>query len=142
MYTLNFLINYFIAILATAVSVVIVVESEPVPSAGVVSLAGLTSTLLKTDGSNNIVAAVAGTDYLTSANLFGKAFEINGAYLAPTTTQTILANGGFVSQASSTVVGAFTVSGANIADATLRFYSSLSDKERDSLLNLSIYSRD
>jgi hypothetical protein len=46
---------------------------------------------------------------------FGQAFEINVAgFLAPTTTKTILANGGFISQGSSTVTGTLNVSGVNI----------------------------
>ncbi|MBI5457114.1 hypothetical protein HY971_00085, partial [Candidatus Kaiserbacteria bacterium] len=39
-------------------------------SAGLLTLAGITSSLLKTDGSNNVVAAVAGTDYLATYDAF------------------------------------------------------------------------
>jgi hypothetical protein len=56
------------------------------------AITGLASTLLKTTAGGAVVAAIAGTDYLTSANLFGKSFEIDSqGYLAPTTTRTILA---------------------------------------------------
>lgn len=46
---------------------------------------------------------------------FGQAFEIDAAgYLAPTTTIEVLLNDGFVSQASSTVVGGFNLSNATV----------------------------
>ncbi|HVU06832.1 MAG TPA: hypothetical protein VHE10_03555, partial [Candidatus Paceibacterota bacterium] len=38
-------------------------------------------------------------------------FALSGGYLAPTTTRTILANGGFVSQASSTITGNLNITG-------------------------------
>lgn len=51
---------------------------------------------------------------------FGKTWEIIAAgYLAPTSTITALLNNGFVSQASSTVAGAFTVTGTAKLAASL-----------------------
>lgn len=40
------------------------------------AISGITSSLLKTNSSGSIIPAVAETDYLTSASLFGKAFEV------------------------------------------------------------------
>ncbi|MDE2071681.1 MAG: hypothetical protein KGI70_03055 [Patescibacteria group bacterium] len=80
-------------------------------SAGVLNLAGLTSTLLKTDSSNNVVAASAGIDYATPAQIQTfKDWQITGGYLAPTTTIGVIVN------ASSTIgngtqTGGLTISG-------------------------------
>jgi hypothetical protein len=68
---------------------------------------------VKTDGAG---AFFCGTDDDGSGSTeFGQAWELTTVggtqYLAPTTTITILANNGFVSQASSTVVGQFAVTG-------------------------------
>ncbi|NBV78234.1 hypothetical protein EBR66_08810, partial [bacterium] len=62
------------------------------------ALPSLTSTLLKTNSQGQLVAAVAGTDYLAPSSTFGKAWEIvsnifGQSALAPTTTQNILVNG-------------------------------------------------
>ncbi|HVU06829.1 MAG TPA: hypothetical protein VHE10_03540, partial [Candidatus Paceibacterota bacterium] len=116
------------------------------------AVSSITNSLLKTNGSGSILAAVAGTDYAavsqlwattssdywestkarwsttsndyyksinsffstTSSDYYASQFRdltLSGGYLAPTTTRTILANGGFVSQASSTNVGNFTITG-------------------------------
>jgi hypothetical protein len=57
---------------------------------------------------------------------FGQAFEVSGGYLAPTTTQTILANGGIVSQASSTFSGGVTVDSSTTTNATsTNFFATL-----------------
>ncbi|MBI5469691.1 hypothetical protein HY968_00005, partial [Candidatus Kaiserbacteria bacterium] len=66
------------------------------------AITGIASSLLKTDASGNVAAAVAGTDYLTSANLFGKSWEVSGGFLAPTTTLYVTN----IQQASSTVFSA------------------------------------
>ncbi|HEU5114829.1 MAG TPA: polymer-forming cytoskeletal protein, partial [Candidatus Paceibacterota bacterium] len=96
---------------------------------GTVSIPSITGSLLKTDSSGTVVAAIAGSDYAKATDVFGKTFELSGGYLAPTTTQTILANGGFVSQASSTIVGPLTlqnytfVNGTGTNATTTNFYS-------------------
>jgi fibronectin-binding autotransporter adhesin len=69
-------------------------------SAGVLNLAGITSSLLKTDGSNNVVAAVAGTDYVSPAGL-ASAYPFQ---LAGNATSTLTQfNGGLTAYASSTI---------------------------------------
>ncbi|MEK7627918.1 MAG: hypothetical protein AAB421_00660 [Patescibacteria group bacterium] len=68
-----------------------------ISDAGVLTLAGLTSTLLKADNSNNLVAAVAGVDYSNFAYLFpGNA----------TTTALTFSNG--ILSSASTTIGAGT----------------------------------
>ncbi|MBP9855823.1 MAG: tail fiber domain-containing protein [Candidatus Pacebacteria bacterium] len=70
-------------------------------------ISGLGSGLTKV--TNGVVSlATAGTDYLTSAF---QNWQISGGYLTPTTTQVVRV-GGLVSTASSTISGAFTVTGA------------------------------
>jgi hypothetical protein len=73
----------------------------------------VTSSLLKTNALGQLVAAVAGTDYATQSTINSFAQwslqSIGGTtYLAPTTTQTVLANSGLIAQGSSTVVGQLT----------------------------------
>ncbi|MEK9185869.1 MAG: hypothetical protein AAB863_03780, partial [Patescibacteria group bacterium] len=66
------------------------------------AITGITSSLLKTDANGSIIGATAGADYLTLANLFGKAWEINSqGFLAPTTTLSV-----FLGQATSTLFSA------------------------------------
>ena len=65
--------------------------------------------------------AVSGTCITASgvSTPFGQTFEINGTgYLAPTTTITLLANNGFISQASSTIVGLATLSNLLVTGST------------------------
>lgn len=68
-----------------------------------------TNVTISNSGSTVTISASSGGG---AGNSFGKAFEINAAgYLAPTTTITTLFNNGFVSQASSTIVGNATTTG-------------------------------
>ncbi|TSC87231.1 MAG: cell wall surface anchored protein [Parcubacteria group bacterium Gr01-1014_8] len=66
-------------------------------------ITGVTNSLLKTTSTGGVVAAVAGTDYATLSQTFGKAWEIDGngftGFLAPTTTQKV-----WIGQASSTLL--------------------------------------
>ena len=74
------------------------------------AISTLTSTLLKTDSSGNVIPAVAGTDYLTSSNIFSYPFPSNA-------TSTLLTfSGGLLSLASTTIgdgtqIGGLTISG-------------------------------
>ncbi len=82
---------------------------------GELVLGTTTTGCLNTSSAGVVYAATC-----ASGTSFGKSWEIDAAgYLAPTTTLTTLLNNGFVSQASSTIVGNFNVSGlVGIASTT------------------------
>ena len=85
-------------------------------SAGVLNLAGLTSTLLKTDSSNNVVSAINGVDYI--GTLF-RDWNIVGGSLVPTSTI------GITVQASSTIAG-LTMANSTTTNATTSISLALS----------------
>ncbi|HEY6018860.1 MAG TPA: hypothetical protein VIY48_02925, partial [Candidatus Paceibacterota bacterium] len=73
------------------------------------AITGITSSLLKTTASGSVVPAIAGTDYLTSANIFGYPFVGNA-----TTTQLAFNGGATFVGATTTalaVTGSTTISG-------------------------------
>ena len=66
-------------------------------------ISGIASgSLLKTTTGGQVTNAVAGTDYAAASSVFGKAWEVSGSFLAPTTTLYVTN----IQQASSTVFSA------------------------------------
>ncbi len=69
------------------------------------------------DGTYTLVATSSLGISGGSGSAFGQAFELQNGYLAPTTTRTIVANGGVIAQASSTFLG-INAQTATITQAT------------------------
>ncbi len=77
--------------------------------------------LLKTTTAGAVTAAIAGTDYATAAMTFGKAWEVSGGFLAPTTTLYVTN----IQQASSTLFSALTAKFGSTASSSFAADGSL-----------------
>ncbi|MEK7505317.1 MAG: hypothetical protein AAB597_00260, partial [Patescibacteria group bacterium] len=80
-----------------------------------VSLTGTTTLGVGTTTASNGLNITSGCFSVSGTCIpsvgFGETWGISGGYLTPTTTLTVLLNGGFVSSASSTITGNFNITG-------------------------------
>ncbi|MFA7216953.1 MAG: helix-turn-helix domain-containing protein, partial [Candidatus Paceibacterota bacterium] len=81
------------------------------------AITGITSSLLKTNASGSVIPAIAGTDYLTSADIFAYPFPSNA------TSTTLTFSGGLLSTASSTFTGPLRLS--SLSNGSLAVYNGL-----------------
>ncbi len=73
------------------------------------AITGVTNTLLKTDASGNIGAAIAGTDYVAGSSFFQ--FPWTATSIGNSTSTLLQFGAGFISNASSTISGGLSVTG-------------------------------